>query len=513
MYERSVALRHVILAVVALAVSGCASVDSERASEGSGEGEFTVEELSAAASPALAYIETPHGQGSGFVISPDGLVVTNFHVLLGADEATVALGATSFSDITVVAASKAYDIAVLKVPGSDLASLDLAGGLREVTLGEQIVAMGNPHGLRGTVSHGLVSTVERELPGVDFSLIQTTAPISRGSSGGPLLNMQGDVIGINTLIHDDGQNLNFAVPVDLVHELVEQRGSGQSLSAVFGSGSGAYYQHATGELSVALSWEGAVDLDLEVWNEDFEYLGDSYGLGPGWDMTSGGQGEEYFVFRNHAEADVTGEHEVPRDFGDGRYIVSPFYYSGSERIASASLTVHYPDGSTEDLDGDIAEQSPWDQWFALLVDVDDTEVKLMDFFASSETIVLLEWDTGADLDLLVWDHEVGEYFHPSHFGGHDVMDGTVGVEVFAFDRYADNDFSRGHMDVDVKMQEPGNPETRATVTLIQGGGVRERFAHTFTADPEGRDYVWQVMGALDPQTGEYVTPDVTRLYE
>ncbi|MEW5784063.1 MAG: trypsin-like serine protease [Bacillota bacterium] len=107
----------------------------------------------------------------------------------------------------------------------------------------------------------------------------TTTPISKGSSGGPLVNMRGEVIGVNTLTHITGQNLNFAVPVDLIRRLLETAGSGVTVAEVFAGGrqSGGHYVAEPGESAVILQWEGNADLDLEIWSEDFGFLGTAAG--------------------------------------------------------------------------------------------------------------------------------------------------------------------------------------------------------------------------------------------
>lgn len=493
-----------------LIVAGChRGVD---APHGLGTKTFTMEELSQATEGAVAYIETAFAQGSGFLISADGLLVTNFHVMMGADSATVIIGSETYNDVSVVASNSEYDIAVLKIPGENLDWLPLASGTNSVTLGEKVAAMGNPQGLRGSVSEGIVSTVERKLDGVSFNLIQTTAPISPGSSGGPLLNMRGEVIGVNTMSHLEGQNLNFAVPVDLLHQVLRGKESPMALSEVFGTNSAARYRHQAGRLAVVLSWEGAIDMDLEVWTEDFVYLGDASILGECWDIFHGDQGEEYFEFKAYPETDLSREYGFPTDFRSGRYIISPFYYDGPGHNARVTLTIYYPDGSTDDLIGEVAYQFPYDQWFALMVDVDAETVKLLNFFADCDTFVMLEWDTDADLDLIVWDYHYGEYFHSSHFDGLDIVDGTKGLEVFRFADFSSYNFSHGLMDVDVLMHNPGQPVTTATVTLVHRLEVVDRFSHTFTIDSEG-DYVWQVLEALNPETGEYSIPDQERLYD
>jgi len=152
-------------------------------------------------------------QGTGFIISKDGLIVTNYHVIAEGTSALVKLPEGAFYLVDgVVAANKVRDVAVIKARGQNFRTLTL-GNSDRVQVGEEVVAIGNPLSLESTVSNGIVSgirTVE-ELGGM---FLQTTAPISPGSSGGPLFNMAGEVIGINTLYLKGGENLNFAIPVN-----------------------------------------------------------------------------------------------------------------------------------------------------------------------------------------------------------------------------------------------------------------------------------------------------------
>jgi|SRR5579859_139776 len=152
-------------------------------------------------------------EGTGFLVSQEGAIVTNYHVIKTGDVAVV-----KFPDNTVLpvdgvlVADKDRDLAVIKIHGRAFKTLAL-GDSDRVQVGEEVVAIGDSLGLELTVSNGILSgvrTVEKE--GGKF--LQTTAPISHGNSGGPLLNMTGEVIGINTLFLGEGQNLNFAIPVN-----------------------------------------------------------------------------------------------------------------------------------------------------------------------------------------------------------------------------------------------------------------------------------------------------------
>jgi S1-C subfamily serine protease len=172
---------------------------------------LTPKEIAARAIPAIALIRFPGALGSGFVVGADGRIATNLHVLGGGEHATVVLAdGREFTEIEVLGIDPAHDLALLRVPARDLPVLPL-GDSDAVKPGERVVAIGHPLGLGNTVSDGLVSAVRE----VDASLrvLQVSAPISPGSSGGPLLNDRGEVIGVSTLIFTQGQNLNFGVPV------------------------------------------------------------------------------------------------------------------------------------------------------------------------------------------------------------------------------------------------------------------------------------------------------------
>jgi hypothetical protein len=161
----------------------------------------------------MANNDKPIARGTGFLVSQDGVVVTNYHVIANGNAAIV-----KFSDGTalpvdgVLAVDKVRDLAIIKIHGKNFRALTL-GNSDRVQIGEEVVAIGNPLGLELTVSNGILSgvrTVEKE--GGKF--LQITAPISHGSSGGPLFNMAGEVIGITSMYFEGGENLNFAIPVN-----------------------------------------------------------------------------------------------------------------------------------------------------------------------------------------------------------------------------------------------------------------------------------------------------------
>jgi S1-C subfamily serine protease len=155
----------------------------------------------------------PVAQGTGFLVSTDGRIVTNYHVVKGASSAIVKLPNGAFYDVDgVVAFDKARDLAVIKAHGQNFRVVTL-GNSDRIQVGEEIVAIGSPLSLESTVSSGIVSGI-RTIKEEGGKFLQITAPISPGSSGGPLFNMAGEVVGITTLYLEGGENLNFAIPVN-----------------------------------------------------------------------------------------------------------------------------------------------------------------------------------------------------------------------------------------------------------------------------------------------------------
>lgn len=185
-------------------------------------GQPTAREIAsqAFASTVLISVEDSNGQplgiGSGFVIKK-GIVATNYHVIEGASGGFVKLidSKAKHEIAGVVALSEKYDLAILSVPDLSAPLLQL-GDFSTVAVGDSVFVVGNPRGLEGTFSQGIVSAI-REFG--DDRLLQITAPISPGSSGGPVLDSRGSVIGVSVATYLGGQNLNFAIPVGYLAEL------------------------------------------------------------------------------------------------------------------------------------------------------------------------------------------------------------------------------------------------------------------------------------------------------
>ena len=157
----------------------------------------------------------PRGAGSGVVVTPDGYLLTNSHVIAAAREVDVAMSDGSEARARIVGDDPATDLALLRIMGSSLPFAELSGSLR-ARPGQLAIAMGNPLGFQSTVSAGVVSAGCRSLRGRDGRLIddviQHTAPLNPGSSGGPLLDSAGRVLGINTAIIAWSQGIGFSVP-------------------------------------------------------------------------------------------------------------------------------------------------------------------------------------------------------------------------------------------------------------------------------------------------------------
>ena len=177
-------------------------------------------EIAAAATPAIVSIRTPGGLGSGFVVREDGWIVTNLHVIAGAESALVTFAnKRTYPVVEVLSSSAAHDLALLRIEAHGLPVLKLADS-EKVRPGDAVVAIGHPLGLEDTVSNGLVSAV-RHLG--DLTALQISAPIAPGSSGGPLLDEHAEVIGVATAILSGGQNLNLGVPAKYIQNLLQNQ--------------------------------------------------------------------------------------------------------------------------------------------------------------------------------------------------------------------------------------------------------------------------------------------------
>lgn len=160
--------------------------------------------------------------GSGFIINEKGYILTNNHVVAGADEIEVKLDDKRKFDAKVIGTDSKTDIAIIQITGKNLPFVRL-GNSDDLQVGEWVMAVGNPFGLGQTVTVGIVSAKDRIIGAGPYdNFIQTDASINPGNSGGPLFNVRGEVVGINTAIVAAGQGIGFAIPVNLAKDLVPQ---------------------------------------------------------------------------------------------------------------------------------------------------------------------------------------------------------------------------------------------------------------------------------------------------
>ena len=208
------------------------SSDAEGVAE---DGSYTVEGVAAAVRPSIVEIHTYadekgtllDGTGSGIILSEDGYIITNAHVLTDGKAFTVITADEEEYPASVVGSDNKTDIAVIKVDKTDLPAA-VIGDSDEVKLGEAVVAIGNPAGLSGSVTNGIVSGLNRKIrsdaTGFDMDCIQTNAAISPGNSGGALVNMYGQVIGITSskYVNASYEGLGFAITINEVLPIVEE---------------------------------------------------------------------------------------------------------------------------------------------------------------------------------------------------------------------------------------------------------------------------------------------------
>jgi serine protease Do len=166
-----------------------------------------------------------HGEGSGFIVRADGLVLTNAHVVANADEVLVKLNDRREFHAKVLGSDKQTDIAVIKIEASNLPAASLVPP-HPLRVGDWVLAIGSPFGFESTVTAGVISATRRSLPGEGWvSFIQTDAAINPGNSGGPLINMRGEVVGINSQIFSQTggyQGLSFAIPIEVAQRIAQQ---------------------------------------------------------------------------------------------------------------------------------------------------------------------------------------------------------------------------------------------------------------------------------------------------
>lgn len=204
------------------------------------------------------------GKGSGFIVSKDGYILTNNHVVAGADEITVSMSDGKAYPAKVIGTDPSYDLAVIKIDGKNLPTLKL-GDSDKVRVGEWAIAIGNPFGFESSVTVGVISAKNRSIRARDFSFdgfLQTDAAINPGNSGGPLLNLKGEVIGINTAIIPYAQGIGFAIPINMAKQVLQDL---VKYGSVKRGWLGVYIQPLTREFADVYgikSEEGAIIADI-----------------------------------------------------------------------------------------------------------------------------------------------------------------------------------------------------------------------------------------------------------
>lgn len=188
----------------------------------SGQVALTTAQIAKRVSPSVVVIrgQTASGDvlGSGFIVSKDGKIVTNLHVVRDMETATVQMASGDiFDSVSVLATDERRDLAVLQIAGFNLPMLEL-GDSDAVTVGETLVAVGSPRGLDGTVTAGILSSVRDS--GGGFKVLQTDASVNPGNSGGPLVNSRGQAIGVVSSKLRSAENLNFAIPINYARGLM-----------------------------------------------------------------------------------------------------------------------------------------------------------------------------------------------------------------------------------------------------------------------------------------------------
>ncbi len=174
------------------------------------------------------------GQGSGFIVDSNGIILTNAHVVKQADQVTVNLKDGRTFEGRVLGADSITDLAVIKIDGTNLPTATL-GDSDQLRVGDWAIAVGNPLGLDNTVTLGIISTLNRPsakvgIPDKRLDFLQTDAAINPGNSGGPLLSDRGEVIGINTAIRADANGIGFAIPVNKAKAIYPKLAEGKNIS-------------------------------------------------------------------------------------------------------------------------------------------------------------------------------------------------------------------------------------------------------------------------------------------
>ncbi|MEZ4458869.1 MAG: trypsin-like peptidase domain-containing protein [bacterium] len=205
-----------------------------------------------ASTPANPFFRMPNqgqrvGQGSGFVVDPDGYIVTNNHVIDGAQKIIVHFENGESYEAKLVGTDPSIDIAMVKIDAKTKMPAAQLGSSEALKVGQWVVAIGNPYGLEYSVTAGIISAKGRNIGAGPYdNFLQTDASINPGNSGGPLFDMSGKVVGVNTAIIRDGQGIGFAVPIDVVKAAIPQLKTNGYISRGY---MGAGIQPLTAELA------------------------------------------------------------------------------------------------------------------------------------------------------------------------------------------------------------------------------------------------------------------------
>jgi serine protease Do len=264
-----------------------------------------------------------HGEGSGFIISPDGTILTNAHVVADAQTVTVKLTDRREFDAKVLGVDQKTDVAVLKIAAKDLPVVHLAGA-DNVQVGEWVVAIGAPFGFDNSVTAGIVSAKGRTLPdGSYVPFLQTDVAINPGNSGGPLFNLDGDVIGINSQIYSRSggyEGVSFAIPIGVAMDVSHQlQANGRVSRGKLGVGIQEVDQKLAesfgldaprGALVASVEHDGPADkAGLQAGDVILEFngrpIGDAAELPVAVAQTAPGKNVELKVWRKNAEKDVS----------------------------------------------------------------------------------------------------------------------------------------------------------------------------------------------------------------
>ena len=211
--------------------------------------------------------EVPRGVGSGFIFSQDGLIMTNAHVVDGADEVFVTLTDKREYKAKIIGADKRSDVALLKIEATGLTPVKV-GDVARLKVGEWVMAIGSPFGFENTVTAGIVSAKQRYTDDTDYlPFIQTDVAINPGNSGGPLINMRGEVVGINSQIYSRSggfMGISFSIPMDEAVRVVEQlRSQGRVSRGRIGVGIGPVSKELAESLGLAKA-QGALVTSVEA---------------------------------------------------------------------------------------------------------------------------------------------------------------------------------------------------------------------------------------------------------